>query len=82
MNNAISTIDGPKSLWAADATGLANYKLEDNGSLTVMRDRYRPTDATTFSDISHIIPLTDNRGFMVANHGMSAHFAVGNGDFL
>ncbi|MDE6188043.1 MAG: hypothetical protein K2G17_07930, partial [Duncaniella sp.] len=82
LNNAISTTDGPKSLWAADASGLANYLLEENGSLTVMRDRYRPADATTFSDISHIIPLTDNRGFMIANHGMSAHFAVGNGDFL
>lgn len=82
LNNAISTTDGPKSLWAADASGLANYRIEENGSLTVMRDRYRPADATTFSDISHIIPLTDNRGFMIANHGMSAHFAVGNGDFL
>ncbi|MCM1076999.1 MAG: hypothetical protein NC411_06530 [Bacteroides sp.] len=79
--HAISTNSDLKSLWAADINGLGQYRLEDDGTLTVTRDKYRPADATTFSDISHIIPLPDNRGFMISNHGMNANLAVGNGDF-
>lgn len=80
--DAIATLDGSKSIWAANINGLGNYKLSPDGSLTVLRDKYRPEAATTFSDISLISPLSDNRGFIVSNRGMSAHFAVGNDDFL
>lgn len=78
----LATLTDTGSLWAADMEGLGHYSLDADGTLTVLRDKYRPSDATTFSDISHIIPLPDSRGFMIANQGLSAHLAVGNGDFL
>ena len=78
----LSTLTDTGSLWAADSDGLGHYSLADDGQLTVLRDKYRPSDATTFSDVSHIIPLPDRRGFMIANQGLSAHLPVGNGDFL
>lgn len=79
--DAISTLSGISSLWAAGISGLANYRLGEDGSLTVLRDRYRSDYATTFSDICRIYPSTDGRGFFVCNMGLSANYAVGNGDF-
>ena len=81
-NHRLSTVAADTgSLWAADKKGLGNYKLDSDGGLTVMRDKYRPSDASTFSDISNIYPLNDNRGFIICNRGQSAHLAIGNGDF-
>lgn len=77
----ITTLDGLSSVWAADVEGLGNYSISEDGSLTVLRDKFRPSDATTFSDISNLFPLSDNRGFIACNLGMSLHFAIGNGDF-
>lgn len=81
QGNMIATISGPASIWAADVTGLANYRLSDDGSITVMRDRYRPSGSTTFSDICSFYPLPDNRGFLMSNRGLSRSYAVGKGDF-
>lgn len=76
----IATLSGPSSVWAADRKGLGNYSIGEDGALTVMRDKFRPTDATTFADISNIFPVSDGSGFLVGNLGLSLHFAIGNID--
>lgn len=75
-DHVLASADGPQSVWAADIKGLGHYKIEDNGSLTVLSDKYRPSEATSFSEISNIYPLPANRGFIVANRGLSGHYAV------
>lgn len=78
--SALATTDGLREIWAADISGLGCYRLGDDGSVTVTRDRYRPADATTFSDVAHIVPLPADRGFIIHNRGLSGNLAVGNGD--
>lgn len=79
---SIATLSGPSSVWAADIKGLGNYKIDDGGGLTVLRDRYRPAEATTFSEISRIFPSSDGRGFYVSNMSLSNHYPHGIGDFF
>lgn len=81
-DDKISTLSGSSSLWAANVDGLGNYRLENDGSVKVLRDKYRPDEATTFSDISRTFPSTDGRGFFVSNLGMSLNYAIGIGDFF
>lgn len=79
--NILTTRIGFSSLWAANTTGLAHYKLEADGKITVLRDRYRPTDATSLSDISCIFSSSDGRGFYISNLGLGGTKPIGNGDF-
>ncbi|MCM1355651.1 MAG: hypothetical protein NC212_04495 [Staphylococcus sp.] len=81
--NALAAADGLGSVWAADVTGLANYSVAADGSVTVLSDRRRPAGATSFSDISNIFPINGGRdGFLTSNLGLSLNFAIGTGDFL
>ncbi len=75
-DHILASADGLQSVWGADINGLGHYKIEDSCSLTVLSDKWRPADATTFSDISNIYPLPDERGFIVANRGLSDGYAV------
>lgn len=75
--NAIATFAGPESFWAADEKGLGHYRIEPDGTLTVLQEKYRPTDATTFSDIAMLSPLSDNRGFLMSNRGLRQNKAGG-----
>lgn len=77
--NFVATLSGAASVWAADRKGLGNYNITDGG-MTVLRDKFRPSDATTFSDISNIFPISDGSGFLVGNLGLSLHFAIGDVD--
>lgn len=78
--NGFATRSGQSSIWAADVKGLGNYRIGEDGSLTVLRDKYRPDWATTFSKICRIYPSTDGRGFFVCNMGMSANYPIEDGD--
>ena len=77
QGNAIATLSGTESLWAADEKGLGHYSLSPEGTLTVLRDKYRPADATTFSDVAMLSPLSDNRGFLLSNRGLRKNKAGG-----
>ena len=75
------TATGMSSVWAAGFDGLGHYSIDSAGGLTVLRDKFRPSGLTTFSDISCIFPSSDGRGFYISNLGISAHRPVGGGDF-
>lgn len=70
------------SVWAAGTDGLGHYRFEADGTLTVLRDKFRPSGVTTFSDISCFFPSTDGRGFFISNLGISGYKPVGKGDFF
>lgn len=38
--------DSYKNVWVGDANGIANYKVEDDGTLTVLRDKFIPETVT------------------------------------
>lgn len=81
-SDMITSLNGAKSVWAANVKGLGHYSIADNGSLTVLSDRYRNPESTTFSEICRLYPLPDGKGFIATNQGVSARYAVGNGNFL
>lgn len=81
-SDMVTTLSGTSSLWASNINGLGHYRLESDGKLSVLSDRYRNPGSTTFSDISRIFPTREPGKFLVSNLGMSAHNAVGSGDFF
>lgn len=70
-----------KSFWLASEEGLGEYRIKEaDGSVEVLRDKSRPSDATTFSQICRIYPDASGRGFIVSNLGMNTGHPVGKGD--
>lgn len=72
--NLISTISGPDiSVWAANNDGVGQYRLTDDGGLTVLTGKTAPTGATSFSNIAHIYPSSRGDGFLISNIGTSQY---------
>lgn len=80
-DNIVATASGASSVWAAGTDGLGHYRLDSDGGVTVLRDKFRPSGVTTFSDISRFFPSSDGRGFYISNLGISHHRPIGGGDF-
>ncbi len=81
-DDLIATTSGMSSVWVAGMKGLGNYRLDADGGMTVLRDRFRPSGVTTFSDISCFFPSSDGRGFYISNLGISQVKPIGKGDFM
>ena len=79
--NLLVTASDISSVWAAGNDGLGHYSLDGEGGLTVLRDKFRPSGLTTFSDISCIFPSSDGRGFYISNLGISSYRPIGKGEF-
>jgi len=47
--NLFAAYDGLSSIWLADDSGLGNYSVASDGSVTVLRDKSVPSDAITFN---------------------------------
>ncbi|MDE5735055.1 MAG: hypothetical protein K2H83_07960 [Duncaniella sp.] len=70
-----------RGFWLASEDGLGEYRIrEADGSTEVLRDKSRPSDATTFSSICRIYPDASGRGFIISNLGTNTGHPVGKGD--
>lgn len=79
--NMMSAAKGLSSVWLADASGLGNYRLSDNGSgITVLREKSVPSDAITFNGVCNIFPSNEPGAFYIANLGMNTVHPVGKGE--
>lgn len=78
----ISTAKGPeKSLWSASDDGVGEYRLDDQGGLTVLTGKTALTGATSFSTIARMYPAAGGRGFLLSNLGESQyHPTMGTND--
>lgn len=80
-NDMIACYTGRSSVWASNIDGLGHYRIGDDGALTVLSERYRNPEATTFSDVAKIFPLSNGDGFVISNLGMSALQILPLGDY-
>lgn len=79
--DVLCTYEGPdRSVWAGNNSGLGQYRIDSDGALTVLRDRSRNPEATTFSNICKIFPATEPGSFIVTNIGMNRQHPYGSGD--
>lgn len=78
--NMMSAAKGMSAVWLADAKGLGNYRVSDNGGMTVLRDKSVPSGSITFNEVCNIFPSNTPGDFYIANLGMTMHHPVGDGD--
>ena len=79
-DNMYATWEGPgKSFWAADKNGIGNYKISD-GALTVLSDKFRPSNYSTVAKVAKITPSSNGRGFYLYNIGASMYHPAANND--
>lgn len=72
-DNMYATWEGPgKSFWAADNNGIGNYKISD-GALTVLSDKFLPSNYSTVAKVAKITPSSNGRGFYLYNLGFSMY---------
>ncbi len=72
-DNMYATWEGPgKSFWAADKNGIGNYKISD-GALTVLSDKFLPSNYSTVAKVAKITPSSNGRGFYLYNLGYSMY---------
>ena len=74
----VATNTGAKSVWGADADGIANYNIE-NGQVTVLSDKYKPEGIST--DEVFFIHF-DNTGAMWTGNLGVTHNKAGRDDDL
>lgn len=68
----ISTCEGQQSLWVLDNTGMANYSVDNVGSLTMNMDHFRP-DAFPVKEVRVFFPSSDAQRLYAQNYGVSAY---------
>ncbi len=78
--NMMSAAKDLSSVWLADAEGLGNYRVSDNGGMTVLRDKSVPSGSITFNEVCNIFPSNTPGDFYIANMGMTRLNPVGSGD--
>lgn len=76
--NFICTKAGRASIWAADNTGVGEYSVAADGSVTVLREKHRSPSAMTFSDAVNIFPTSDKKGIFVMNIGYTNIHPLGS----
>ncbi len=79
--NLFAAYDGLSSIWLADESGLGNYSVASDGSVTVLRDKSVPSDAITFNEVCNMFPSNDPSRFYIANLGMNQIHPVGSSEF-
>lgn len=75
----VSTWDGPKSVWGADADGIANYMIED-GKVTVLSEKYKPEGIVT--DEVFFIRFDNTGAVWTGNLGVTQYKVGRNGDYF
>ena len=79
-SDLVTTYKGPEvSLFAAAENGIGEYRLSQDGSLTVLREKSVNEGATSFSGIARLYPGA-NGGFIISNLGQNQYHPVGTGD--
>ena len=80
-NQKIATYSGAKSVWGADADGIGQYSIGDDGTLTVLSEKSKPEGIVT--DEVFFIRFDDFGGVWLGNLGVSQNLPVslGQGDF-
>lgn len=79
--NLFAAYDGLSSIWLADESGLGNYSVASDGSVTVLRDKSVPSDAITVNEVCNMFPSNDPSRFYIANLGMNQIHPVGSSEF-
>lgn len=68
------------NLWAGDADGLANYSIGDDGSITVLLDKYRPQGTTSVREVAFLKRSADGSRIYLSNLGATAFRSIGGND--
>ena len=68
-STVISFNKTPEDLWSGSANGIANYRI-DNGEVTVVHDRFKPTDALSVSEPVALFTNKPGDHIYVMNRGM------------
>lgn len=75
----LSFWETPAKFWAANADGVGSYSLGDNGSLTVITDKYIPASSRQ-TDTWFRVNTPDGKGVLFSECGRSYFFpSVGDG---
>lgn len=78
--NLLAAWEGLQSVWAGDPSGLGNYSVGTDGTVTVKRDKSLSSDAISMTNICRIYPTADGAGFYTANIGQSHTHPLGTND--
>lgn len=74
------TCKGLDEVWVAGKTGIAEWNIADKDNHKVLRDRYKPSPATSVDIPAYIIPSTDGSSFFTTNLGRSNFREGGQGE--
>lgn len=64
--------DTKNTLWALSRQGVAGYKVEDNGTLSIVSERFRPTGMSV-SEVCGLVPSADGKRLYIINHGPTSY---------
>lgn len=62
--------EGMTSTWFASQEGITNVALSDGGGVTVLSERFLPSEMTV-GRVSYLVPTADGSGVMASNSGVS-----------
>lgn len=71
------------TLWTLSRHGIAGYKLEENGAVSVVSERFRPTGMSV-SEVCGLVPSADGNRLYIINHGPTSYrygFPEGNNGY-
>lgn len=80
-NQKIATYSGAKSVWGADADGIGQYSIGDDGTLTVLSEKSKPEGIVT--DEVFFIRTDNHGGIWLGNLGATIYkpVSLGAGDW-
>lgn len=73
----VATYTGTDRLWAADNDGIASYRLDSDGGVTMLSDKFRPESSQQFG-AGFVTPTADGTGVYVTHIGMSEYHPGGD----
>lgn len=75
--NCISFSKSQNDLWAGGQNGVGNYRLGEDGGLTVLMDRARPEGTSTVKQVAFLRKSADGSRIYLSNLGNTAFKSIG-----
>ena len=66
------------SLWGADVNGVANYSLKEDGSLTLLADKFTPAGTSTVKEVAFMSAAADGSRIYISNLGTTGYKTIGS----
>lgn len=71
--------ENQKSIWACNVEGLANYSIDDDGTITILADKAKPV-ATTCDEVAYIVGSKNGERIYISNMGDTKYKSCGHSD--